>query len=145
MRRFWPAALAAVPMPPVPVGATIDLQGRLPPPQQTLLTPTIIVSITLLIIAIIVVIYLAQRSRVRAKREAYRDALRMAEKILLKRGGTPDDVDHVLNIFRAVPKLDPAAIIMMKTRFHDEFLPYLDRKFTKTYGEKIEKLFFPRA
>ncbi len=143
MKRFWPAAFAAVPNPPVPVGATIDLQGRLPIPQQTLLTPTIIVSITLLIIAIIVVVYLAQRSRIKAKREAYRDALRMAEKILLKRGGTPDDVDHVLNIFRAVPKLDPAAIIMMKTRFHDEFLPYLDRNFPKTYGEKIEKLFFP--
>ncbi|MCD7896329.1 MAG: PilZ domain-containing protein, partial [Planctomycetaceae bacterium] len=141
--RLWPTAFAAVPLPPVPIGATIDLQGRLPPPQQTLLTPTIIVSITLIILAIIVFFYLAQRARIRAKREAYRDALKMAEKILLKRGGTPDDVDHVLNVFRAVPKLDPAAIIMMKTRFHDEFLPYLDRNFPKTYGEKIEKLFFP--
>ena len=127
----------------LPVGASIDLQYRLPPPQQILLTPTIIVSIVLLGIALVVVVYLAYRGRVKAKKEARIEAIRMAEKILLKRGGTSEDVDRMLFIFRSHRDLDPAAMVMIKDRFHADLRPLLEVTFDKNFGERMEKIFFP--
>ncbi len=135
-------ALAAIPQ-PLPIAATIDLQGRLPPFQQTIITPTIIVSLILLGIALIAVIYLSHRSHRLAKRAAYQESLKTAERILLKRGGTLEDVDRILYVFRSAPKLDPSTMIMLKDRYLQDMQPILDRYFGAAFSERIEKLFFP--
>ncbi len=127
----------------LPVAVSVDMQYRLPPPQQLIYTPTILVSAILLFIALVVVLYFSRRARQRARREARREALKMVEKIILKRHGSPDDVDRLLYIFTTHPSLDPAALVMLKDRFHDELRPLLEQSFEQTYGEKMEKLFFP--
>ena len=127
----------------LPIAATMDLQYRLPPMQQVLYSPTIIVSVVLLAIALTIVIVMAQRARSRAKVEARREALRMVEKILLKRGGTQDDADRMLDTFQAHPNLDPAALVMLKDRFHDELRPILEQNYDKKFGERMELIYFP--
>ena len=127
----------------IPVAASMDMQYRLPPPQPMTYTPTILVSGILLLLALIAVIVVSRRARLKAKREARRDALRMVEKIILKRHGAPDDVDRMLFIFNTYPALNPAALVMLKDRFHDDLRPLLEQSFDKAYGEKMEKLFFP--
>ena len=127
----------------LPIAATMDLQYRLPPFQQIFFTPTIIVSVVLLGIALVVVIYFAHRARIKAKLESRREALRMVERILLKRGGTIEDVDRMLNVFRANPKLDPAAIVMIREKFHDELRPVLERMFDQKFGDRMELIYFP--
>ena len=129
--------------PSLPLAATIDLQYRLPPPQQLIYTPTILISAILLFIALVAVIYMSRRTAKRAKEEARLNALRMAEKILLKRGGTHDDVDRVMFIFKSQPKLDVASLVMIKTRFHEELYPLLEVSFDKEFAEKMEKIYFP--
>ncbi len=128
---------------PLPLGATIDLQYRLPPPQQILFTPTILVSAILLVIAIILVIYLSFRHRAKEKKEARLEGLRMVERILLKRGGTPEDVDRMLFVFRSHQDIDPSVMIMMKDSFHGELRPVLDVTFDAKFGERMERIFFP--
>ncbi len=127
----------------MPIGATMDLQYRLPPFQQILYTPTIIVSFILLVIAIIVVAYLSHRARVKARIESRLEALRTAEKILLKRGGTVDDVQRILYIFKNNPELDPASIVMVRDNFHFEMLPLLEQAFDEKFAERMETIFFP--
>ena len=127
----------------IPVAATMDLQYRLPPPQQLLFTPTIAVSVILLVIVLIVVLFLGRRARVKARKEARKEALKMVERIVLKRGGNPDDVDRMLFIFHSHPAFDPAAMVMLKSKFHDDLRPLLDSSFDAAFGERMEKLFFP--
>ncbi len=139
-----PAAFSLAALPPaLPVAATIDLQGRLPPFQQTIITPTILITLILLGVALIAVVYFSHRSRRLAKRAVYQESLKTAERILLKRGGTLEDVDRILFVFRSFPKLDPSAMIMLKDRYLREMHPILERNFGAVFGERIEKLFFP--
>ncbi len=135
-------SLAAIPQ-PLPIAATIDLQGRLPPFQQTLLNPTIVISLVLLGLALICVVILSYRTRSLAKRAAYREALKTAERIILKRGGSLEDVDRVLYVFRTFPKLDPAAIVMLKDRYLTEMQPILERVFGINFGQRVQNLFYP--
>ena len=126
-----------------PLAATMDLQYRLPPMQQVLYSPTIIISAVLLGITLVVVVYLAHRARKKAKENARREALRMVERILLKRGGTPEEADRMLYAFQANPALDPAAMVMLKDKFHDELRPTLERLYDKKFGERMEMIYFP--
>ncbi len=127
----------------LPLAATMDLQYRLPPFQQILFNPTIGVSLGLLLVAIVVVIYLSHRARVKAKLEARLDALKMAEKILLKRGGTPDEVEQILYAFTVNPRLDPAAIVMIRERFQQDFRPALEKLYGNDFGQRMETVYFP--
>lgn len=127
----------------LPVAATMDLQGRLPPPQQVLYTPTILITVILLVIGLIVVIYLSRRAKVRARQEARREALKMTERILIKRGGSPDDVDKMLLIFASYPNLDPASLVMIKDRFSGELGPILEKTYDQQFRERMERIFFP--
>lgn len=129
--------------PSLPVAATMDLQYRLPPIQQIWFTPTIVISLILLAIAVVVVIYLSHRSRAKAKREARREALRMAEKILVKRGGSQEDVDRILNMFNSFTSLDPASIVMVRDRFHDELRPLLEQNYGRDFADRMERIYFP--
>ncbi len=129
--------------PGLPVAATMDLQYRLPPPQQLLFTPTILISVVVLILAIIVMVYLSRRARIKARQEARREALKMVERILLKRGGSHDDADRMLYIFRAHPKLDPSSMIMVHDQFRESIVPLLQENFDEKFAERMEKLYFP--
>ncbi len=126
-----------------PVAATMDLQYRLPPFRQILYTPTIIASVILLVVAILVVVYLSYRSRAKARIEARLDALKIAEKILLKRGGTVDDVQRILFVFKSNPQLDPASIVMVQDNFRSSMLPLLEQTFDRKFAEHMENLYFP--
>ena len=128
---------------PLPLAAAFDLQGRLPPFQQILLNPTIIFSLVLLGLGLVAVLILSYRARIRAAKEARREALRMVEKILLKRGGLPDDVDRMLLVFHTHPELNPATLIMMREKFQADLRPLLEVTFEKKFGERMEKIFFP--
>ncbi|MCD8139341.1 MAG: PilZ domain-containing protein, partial [Planctomycetaceae bacterium] len=129
--------------PGLPVAATMDLQYRLPPPQQLLFTPTIAISVVVLILAIIVMVYLSRRARIKARQEARREALKMVERILLKRGGTHDDADRMLYIFRTHPKLDPSSMIMVHEQFRESIVPLLQEIFDEKFAERMDKLYFP--
>ncbi len=124
-----------------PAAAAAEI--HLPAPQQLIYTPTILVSVILLIIALVVVVYMSRRAHVRGRQEARRSALRTMEKVITRRGGSPDDVDRMFSIFSSHPGCDPAAMIMLKDRFHDELLPLIEKAFDKAFGERMEKLFFP--
>lgn len=131
--------------PQLPVAATIDLQGRLPPPQQIIYTPTILITGILLVIGLIVVIYMSRRAKAIAKREARRDALKIAERIILKRGGTLEDADKMHLIFTTHPELDPAALIIVRDRFANELRPILEKTYDKRFYDRMEALYFPPA
>ncbi len=128
---------------PTPLPVAFDLQGRLPPFQQILLNPTIIASLVLLGLALVAVLILSVRARARAGKEARKEALRMLEKILLKRGGLPDDVDRMHLVFHTHPALNPGLLIMMRDKFRDELRPLLEATFDRKFGERMEKIFFP--
>lgn len=129
--------------PTLPVAATIDLQYRLPPPQQLLFTPTIAISLVVLGIAVIIMIHLSRRSRQKARAEARREALRTVERVLLKRGGTHDDVDRMLFVFQANPKIDPSAMVMIHEQFLSVMRPKLEKAFDKHFADRMELLYFP--
>ncbi|MCD8352632.1 MAG: PilZ domain-containing protein [Planctomycetaceae bacterium] len=129
--------------PGLPVAATMDLQYRLPPPQQLLFTPTILISVVVLVAAIIIMVYLSRRARIKARQEARREALKMVERILLKRGGNHDDADRMLYIFRSHPKLDPSSMIMVHDQFRESIVPLLQENFDEKFAERMEKLYFP--
>lgn len=123
--------------------AAAEPQIRLPPFQQIIYTPTILISLILLGIALVVVAYMSFRARKKAKAEARAGALKLAEKILVKRGGTPEDVTRLLYIFRAFPGLDPAAVAMIKDRFDDDLSPRLKQVFGGEFASRLESLYFP--
>lgn len=127
----------------LPLAATIDLQGRLPPFQQVFFTPTIIVSGVLLGLAIIVMVVLSRRAKAKAKVDARLEALRMVENILRKRGGEQEDVNRMLTVFKSYPRLDPAAMVMIRERFHDELRPLLEQLYDQKFGERMERIYFP--
>ncbi|MCC8189166.1 MAG: PilZ domain-containing protein, partial [Planctomycetes bacterium] len=126
-----------------PVAATMDLQHRLPPMQNVIFTPTILVSIVLLGLALVVMGYLARRSRAAERLAARQDALRMMERILVKRGGTAEDVDRMQYVFQSHAELDPAASVMVRERFRDDLRPHLDAAFGPAFAERMEKIYFP--
>lgn len=127
----------------LPIAATIDLQGRLPPPQQIIYTPTIFFTAILLGIGLIAVIVLSRRAKDKAKRKARRDALKMMERILIKRGGTPEDIDKMLIVFAAHPILDPTSVFVTRERFEENLGPILEKTYDSQFHKKMDKLFFP--
>lgn len=127
----------------LPVAATIDLQGRLPPPQQVIYTPTIFATVIFLAIGIVAIIIIARRAKEKAKRKARRDALKMMERILIKRNGTPDDVDKMLVVFAAHPRLDPAKLFMTRDRFEEDLGPILEKTYDSAFHKRMDKIFFP--
>ncbi len=128
---------------PLPLGVSADLMYNLPPPQVVLFTPTIVASLIVLAVAILFVVYLAFRARAKARREGRLEALRMVERIVLKRGGTQEDADRMLHLLKLHPSLDPAVIVMMRETFHDEVRPLLDVTFEPGFGERMETIYFP--
>ncbi|MCL2000767.1 MAG: PilZ domain-containing protein [Planctomycetes bacterium] len=127
----------------LPLAATMDLQYRLPPFQQIFFSPTIGVSLGLLLIVIALVIYLSRKAKDKAKLAARFDALKTAERILMKRGASPDDAAKILYAFNANPALDPAAIIMIRDRFQRDFRPILDNLFGEEFGQRLELVYYP--
>lgn len=129
--------------PSMPIAATIDLQGRLPPPQQILLNPTIMVTIALLVTGLIIVMLLSRRAKEKAKRKVRRDALKMMERIVIKRGGSPDDVDKILVAFAAHPELNPTSIFMTRERFDEDLGPILEKIYDHQFRKQMFAIFFP--
>lgn len=130
-------------IPTLPVAATFEGPVRLPPFQQIIVNPTIIASLILLGIALVVIIFLAFRAKMRAKWESRQDALRMAERILLKRGGEQDDVSRVKYVFDSNRAIDVAATVMVKESFLSMLRPHLAKLYGDEFADRIEKFYFP--
>lgn len=127
----------------LPFAATMDLQYRLPPPQQVLFSPAILVSLVLIAIAIVVVLLLYRRSRAEAMARKRREDLQLARKLLFKRGGSDDDYTKVEFIFNNYPRIDPAATVMIHDYFTARFRPVAESTFDKDFAGRVEKLYFP--
>ncbi len=127
----------------LPIAATMDLQYRLPPFQQIVFSGPILAAFILLGIGIAVLILLARRARAKAKIESRLEALKMAEKILRKRGGSDEDVERVFAIFNHYPRIDPAATVMIKDNFQNAMAPLLEKAYDKQFAERMERIYFP--
>ncbi|MDR0361504.1 MAG: PilZ domain-containing protein [Planctomycetota bacterium] len=130
-------------MSPLPIAATIDLKGRLPPLQQIMLSPTIIISLILLVAAIVIFFILAARTRAESRRKKREEDLRMAQKILARRGGTDEDIQRMDQFFAQNPAVDPSAATLVADVFRDRVRPLLERMYGRDYAFRMEKLYFP--
>ncbi|MDR1611393.1 MAG: PilZ domain-containing protein [Planctomycetota bacterium] len=130
-------------MSPLPLAATIDLKGRLPPMQQSGFTPIVIVSLLLLVVAILILIALSARARAEARKKKREEDLRMARKIIARRGGADEDLLRMDRLFELNPRIDPSAATLVADSFREHARPALERLFGNEYAEKMEKLLFP--
>ncbi|MDR1533493.1 MAG: PilZ domain-containing protein [Planctomycetota bacterium] len=123
--------------------AASDGYGGLPPLRQVFLTPTIIVTLFVLGIAFVVIAYLSHRNRRKKLWERRDQALRLAEKMLLKRGGVADDVERLYEIFDSNPRIEPGDTLILRDKFKNILRPVIDSKYGDDYGAHLESLFFP--
>ncbi len=132
-----------IPLTGLPLAATMDLQYRLPPPQQVLMSPTIMISLFLIVATIVVAFIMYQRAQAKAKKQKRRDDLLLAKKLLFKRGGTDDDFERLSFVFENYPKLDPAAAVMVHDTFRSRLKPILESTFDQLFSARIERFYFP--
>lgn len=128
---------------PPPIAATIDLQYRLPPFQQILWSPTIMISLFLVVVAVFVLAYLSARARREEKRLKRREDLGLAKKILTRRGGTDEDFEKLSWIFDNHPNINPAGVVLVKETFNEKLRPFLEQSFSVDFAERMEGFYFP--
>ena len=115
---------------------------RLPPLTQILFTPTVVITLIVLIAAIIAIAYMSHRAKLRKREEDRAEALRMAGKIILKRGGAEEDAEAVNRLFAENPGIDPGEVIMLRDKFCDLFLPLATASQGVEFRERLLALFF---
>lgn len=131
------------PMPTLPLAATMDLQYRLPPIQQVIFTPTIMISLVLFGIALLLIVYFYRKSVVESRRRKRQEDLQLAYKLLVKRGGTEEDSVKMEAVFANHPNIDPAAAVMVQDVFHTTLFPILSQTYGGDFARKMEKIYFP--
>ncbi len=123
---------------------TLDLrQGRLPPFQQVLFSPTIAATLILLLIGVIVFFVLYSRANRIEKAKKREENLKLVQRLLLKRGGSEDDLDKVLFIFNSHPRIDPSAAVMVQEDFLNTVWPLMAKTYGKDFAARIQKFYFP--
>ncbi|MDR1520884.1 MAG: PilZ domain-containing protein, partial [Planctomycetota bacterium] len=90
-----------------------------------------------------VVVYFSYRNNRQKALQRREEALRLAKKLLRKRGGSEDDEDFLEDVFRGNPKLDPGDMLMLRDKFKGILRPIIDARRDSGYGERLEALFFP--
>lgn len=126
----------------MPLAAAVESYG-LPPLQQVIFSIPILISVIILIAIGVVLYYAMRKSAVKEREQLRQDALQLARRVLLKRGGTDADWKKIIAAFESGNNLNPTAIFMQKDIFAGTFVPLLTGQFDQKFAQRMFSIFFP--